>query len=141
LGGYGEMRVPNMPLLSVAARFGLAVKAPPFNGRYLGWYSKEEISLSSPEESIFWHELGHAARERIDPTFGQRDKAFTEAVAEIVACVIGHLFRLGVRSANQAYHCIKAFSKDPALAAARLLKTVERSMAEILQDSAISEAA
>jgi len=51
----------------VAAAWGISVKAIPGNYKYYGYYSggRDLIALASPEECVFFHELSHAAHDRI----------------------------------------------------------------------------
>ena len=82
------------PLLDIALRWGLNVKYIPFVGGYFGFYShgRQEIGLATHDESVFFHELAHAAHYRVrsDLQPGQRwDK---EIVAELTAATLMHLF-------------------------------------------------
>ena len=61
---YTQIELPELPLAEVATSFGVTVRSIPENGSYLGFYrpSTKEIALATSDESIFFHELAHAAR-------------------------------------------------------------------------------
>jgi hypothetical protein len=50
-----------------AKEWGISVKTIPGNLPYYGYFSSErkEIALASKEESVFFHELAHAAHKRL----------------------------------------------------------------------------
>ncbi|MEW6657398.1 MAG: antirestriction protein [Thermodesulfobacteriota bacterium] len=83
------LEIPDLPLMEVARAWGLEVKAIPGNGRIYGCFSASagRISLASPEEKVFFHELAHAAHSRSgllqDSARWQR-----EMVAELSAAVL-----------------------------------------------------
>jgi hypothetical protein len=64
---YERVELPPLPLIDVAQDWGISVNAIPGNYRYFGWFSQErkEISLATKEETVFFHELAHAAHARI----------------------------------------------------------------------------
>ena len=71
---YECLEVPDLPLLDKAKEWGISVKAIPGNYRYRGYYStqRKEIALATPEECVFFHELSHAAHERIKSNLKNR---------------------------------------------------------------------
>ena len=62
---YRPVQLP--PLLDVAERLGVSVKWLPASGAGYGYYTRtrEEIVLCSGDEPVFFHELGHAAHQRV----------------------------------------------------------------------------
>jgi hypothetical protein len=84
---YQLLEVPELPLLERAKEWGLSVKAVPGNYRYYGYYSsgRKEIALASPEEKVFFHELAHAAHERLKGSIKGGQDPFQEIVAELSA--------------------------------------------------------
>lgn len=64
---YQQIELPELPLMKVAQRWGISVKAIPGNYLYAGSFSQErkEITLATKEETIFFHELAHAAHQRV----------------------------------------------------------------------------
>jgi hypothetical protein len=83
------LEIPDLPLIEVARAWGLEVKAIPGNGRIYGCFSASagRISLASPEEKVFFHELAHAAHSRAGLLDG-RARWQREMVAELSAAVL-----------------------------------------------------
>jgi antirestriction protein ArdC len=84
---YELLEVPNLPLIDRAREWGLSVKAMPGNCRYYGYYSsqRKEIAIASPEEKVFFHELAHAAHDRVKGNIKNGQDPFQEIVAELSA--------------------------------------------------------
>lgn len=82
---YEEIELPPLPLIERAKEWVINVKAVAGNTRYYGYYAstRKEIGLASPEESVFFHELAHAAHERVVGSLRDRDKSLKEIVAEL----------------------------------------------------------
>lgn len=100
---YEAIQVPEFPLLEVAQAWGISVKAIPGNYRYYGYFSPSqgEIALASPEECVFFHELAHAAHNRIVSLKPRQDWK-QEIVAELSAAVLCRL--VGKRGENLGQH-------------------------------------
>ena len=62
----------------------------PGNCHHYGYFSKDrkEIGLATREESVFFHELAHAAHQRIAVDFMQIETWHKEVVAELTAAVL-----------------------------------------------------
>jgi hypothetical protein len=122
-------------LAGVAEAWGLKVTYAPAAGNYAGYYRPDkEIVLCSKDEEVFLHELAHAAHQRLGK-LKDVPKLIQEAVAEIAAHALMHLFG---RGANDA-HCIDYVNsyaaeekKDGAKVALTVLKQVGEVMEEIL---------
>ena len=84
---YQLLEVPDLPLIERAEEWGISVKAVPGNYRFSGAYSKtqKKISLATPEESVFFHELAHAGHERVKGDLKGGQDPFQEIVAELSA--------------------------------------------------------
>lgn len=84
---YERLEIPELPLLDKAKAWGISVKAVPGNYRYHGYYSsqRKEIAVATPEESVFFHELSHAAHEKVKGTLKKGQDSFQEIVAELAA--------------------------------------------------------
>jgi len=87
---YQGIDLPELPLIERAEEWGISVKAIPGNYRCYGYFSEErkEIGLASREESVFFHELGHAAHQRISKDFKDIMQWRKEIVAELAAAVL-----------------------------------------------------
>jgi antirestriction protein ArdC len=70
---YEKQPLPDLPLISKAEEWNISVKCIPGNYKYFGYFSsrKLEIDLASKEESVFFHELAHAAHGLLLKRHGQ----------------------------------------------------------------------
>ena len=86
---YEQVELPNIPLMEKAKEWGISVKPIPGNQSYYGCFSrqKKEIGLASKEETVFFHELAHAAHKRLEGT-NKSQNWKKEIVAELAAAVI-----------------------------------------------------
>ena len=84
---YEQIELPDLPLAERAEAWGISVKAIPGNYRYHGYYSSDrhEIALATPEEKVFFHELAHAAHEKIKGKLTAGQDPLQEIVAELSA--------------------------------------------------------
>jgi antirestriction protein ArdC len=125
------------PLYDVAERLGVSVDYLPFVERYRGYYrpSTDAIVLCSRDESVFFHELAHAAHRRVTPAEDWRggQNPRQEIVAETVAAVLCHLYGLdGCLYSGAEYIRSYANGKSPAKAAMRVLGDVQKVLTLIL---------
>ncbi len=86
---YETLEVPDLPLMEVARAWGMNVKAIPDNGGLYGSFrvATLEISLASPEEKVFFHELAHGAHSRLG-RLKENAPWQREMVAELSAAVL-----------------------------------------------------
>ena len=84
---YEQIQLPDLPLIEKAEEWGISVKAIPGNYTYCGYYSSErkEIALATSEEKTFFHELSHAAHEKVKAGLKKGQDPFQEIVAELSA--------------------------------------------------------
>lgn len=84
---YEQIELPEFPLIQRALEWGISVKAIPGSYRYRGYYSFEskEIALATPEEKVFFHELSHAAHEKIKGNLKSGQDPLQEIIAELSA--------------------------------------------------------
>ncbi len=87
---YEQIELPDLKLIERAKEWGISVKAVPGNYRLYGYYSKaaKEIALASNEETVFFHELAHAAHSRVLKDFDKAQTWRKEVVAELSAAVL-----------------------------------------------------
>jgi len=97
-----EINIPLPALAPVAQSWGLAVDYRPFNGQFYGSYLHgKSITLATPDEQTFFHELAHAADDKLGTiTKKQGQQADNEIVAELAAATLMFLYG---RSANTGY--------------------------------------
>ncbi|EFK08853.1 conserved hypothetical protein [delta proteobacterium NaphS2] len=90
---YEQVELPELPLLERAREWGLKVRAIPGNYRCYGYYSpkRKEIALATPAEKTFFHELSHAAHDKIQKGLKKGQDPIQEIVAELAAQALCHL--------------------------------------------------
>jgi|6_EtaG_2_1085325.scaffolds.fasta_scaffold00362_23 hypothetical protein len=133
----GQIPTELPDLAGIATQWGLKISYGPSADTYAGYYRHgEEIVLASPDEAVFFHELAHAAHDRIG-TLKESPKLIREAVAEISAAALCHLF--GKKSADA--ECVeyvsryaKAEGKEPEKVALSVLKQVGQVLELILEE-------
>jgi hypothetical protein len=122
------------PLRDVAAQWGVTIDYQPIDGEssgIRGSYNpdKKRITLFTDKEATFFHELVHAADDRIAPLRGGQDPD-QETVAELGAAVLARLY--DGRIDRDAWRYIHTYHADPARAVRRLLPRIEQCLIEIL---------
>jgi antirestriction protein ArdC len=137
---YELLELPEIPLMARAKEWGLSVKAVPGNYRYYGYYSpgKKEIALASPDETVFFHELAHAAHERLMGTIKGGQDPFQEIVAELSAQSLCRLTgKEAYRSFGNSYRYIEEYAEQmrmtPHAACLRVLSDTEKVLNLILK--------
>ncbi len=130
------------PLADVAERLGVSVAWAPFTSRYRGAYvhGRDAIVLCSHDESVFFHELAHAAHQRVLASRGASLRggqvASQEVVAEVVAAVLCKLFGLAGHLPHSVdYVDHYAGSQGAGKAAVKVLGDVQAVLAILLDDS------
>lgn len=113
---YEKIELPKLPLMEVAEKWNIDVKASGFSGLWLGCYSRTEnrITLASPTEKTFLHELSHASQNKLGMITEKKSKAWLEITAELSAMVLAELVGLTIEQQNvgATYNYIKMFVKD-----------------------------
>lgn len=122
------------PLIHVAEIMGISVKYQPTGAAY-GWYSgkpgHEQIVLGTWDYGTFFHELAHAAHNRIEKLKGGQD-VDQEVIAEFTACVLQQLY--GIDYTGNAWQYIRSYAPtDPLKAVVRCLSTIEKVLAVIFE--------
>lgn len=82
------------PLADVAEEFGLSVSYQTFASRYHGYYQGESkrIVLATHSAQVFFHELAHAAHERIEGKLTGGQVPGQEIIAELTAAVLAQMY-------------------------------------------------
>ncbi len=131
--------LPDLPLLEKAREWGISVKAVPGNYRYYGYYqeSRQEIGMATKEESIFFHELAHAAHSKLSPLKKGQDWK-QEIVAELCAAALCRIVGKTSKHLGNNYRYIKSYAKQanlsPTKACLKVLNDVENTLNLILRD-------
>jgi antirestriction protein ArdC len=129
------------PLFDVSTRLGVSVDWVPFSSRYRGCYSPagDAIVLASWDERTWFHELSHAAHERVLVARGGALKGGQqprqEIVAEVCAAVLCRLYGPeGYLPHSREYVDHYAGEAGPARAAMRVLGDIGAVLAILLDD-------
>jgi hypothetical protein len=137
---YQFLEVPEIPLMDRAKQWGLSVKAVSGNYRYYGYYSpqRKEIALASPEEKVFFHELAHAAHERLMGGIKNGQDPFQEIVAELSAQALCRLTgKEADGSFGHSYRYIEGYAEQmrmtPHAACLKVLSDTEKVLNLILK--------
>lgn len=111
---YQNIELPELPLIEVAREWGISVKAIPGGYRYLAFFSKKEkqIGLASREETVFFHELAHAAHERVLGEIKKGQDWKQEIVAELSAAVLCSIVGKESKFLGNSYRYIERYSKE-----------------------------
>ena len=140
--GYGkDISLPALPLIEKAKEWGIAVSAVPLFFKAYGAYSPDakRILLASPEEIVFFHELSHAAYERVVDDLKPGQQWDQEIIAELAAQVICQIVgRKPFDSLGNTYRYIERYSQEagmsPLSACMHVLESVEKVLALILEE-------
>ena len=137
---YENLEVPELKLIERARDWGISVKAVPGNYRFYGYFSKnsQEIALASKEESVFFHELSHAAHSRAVTDFEKMQEWRKEIVAELSAAALCRLVGKTSRYLGSHYQYIRHYAKkanhSPVKACLEVMSDVESVLNLILED-------
>lgn len=130
---YEQIELPELPLMDRAREWGISIKAIPGNYKYYGYYSSErnKIALATKEESVFFHELSHAAHDKVKGGLKPGQDPLQEIVAELSAQALCHI--AGKNSNNtlgNSYRYIEGYAKKidltPVAACLRVISEVEQ---------------
>ena len=82
------------PLADVAEQFGLSVSYQTFASRYYGYYQggTKRIVLGTHCVQVFFHELAHAAHERIEGQLTGGQVPSQEIIAELTAATLAQMY-------------------------------------------------
>ncbi len=138
---YQELPIPQPPLLELARKWGLSIKAVPGNNLFLGSYSpaKQAIELATAEEKVFFHELAHHAHKLVMGEIKTGQDWRQEIVAELSSQA---LCRLVGKSAEDtlgnSYRYIARYAKEagitPVAACLKVVSDVEKVVNLILRE-------
>jgi antirestriction protein ArdC len=111
---YQKIELPELPLMEVAKEWGISVKAILGSYRYFGYFSQDrkEIALATEEESVFFHELAHAAHQRILGELKRGQDWKQEIIAELVAATLCKMVGKTSKYLGNSYQYIEGYAKD-----------------------------
>ena len=111
---YQKIELPELPLMEVAKEWGISVRAIPGNYRYFGYFSQDrrEIALATEEECVFFHELVHAAHQRVLGELKRGQDWKQEIVAELGAAVLSKVVGKTSKHLGNSYRYIEQYAKS-----------------------------
>jgi len=138
---YEQIELPDLKLMEKAKEWDISVKAIPGNYHYYGYYSQnsKEIALASKEETVFFHELAHAAHSRIIKDFDKDQVWKKEIVAELSAAALCKMVGKTSRYLGNNYKYIENYARkaklSPVQACLKVMRDVEKVLGLILRSS------
>jgi hypothetical protein len=135
---HQKMELPDFPLIEKAKEWGISVKAVPGNYRYYGYFTdgKKEIGLATKEETVFFHELAHAAHCRVLSDDKKVSSWRKEIVAELTAAVLCRMVGKTSKYLGNNFRYIKHYADksnlSPTQACMKVIGEVESVLALIL---------
>jgi len=136
-----ELSLPDLPLMEKAKQWGISVMAIPPYYRAYGSYSPDakQILLATPEEIVFFHELSHAAHERVIEKLKPGQMWDQEVTAELCAQALTRLVgRQHQNNLGNSYRYIEGYAKEaglsPLSACLHVLSSVEKVLSLILSN-------
>lgn len=132
LPDYTPTELP--PLADVARRLGVNIEYKPLPSDRLGdcTIDGKNIRLATQDTAVFFHELAHAAHDRIEKTKGGQDP-YQETIAEFTAAVLMELYGIRDHTGN-AWRYIQNYAKDPLQAISKALSTIEKVLALLVTE-------
>ena len=123
------------PLADVAEQFGLSVSYQTFASRYYGYYQGESkrIVLASHEYKVFFHELAHAAHERVEGGLKGGQVPDQEIIAELTAATLAQMY---CPEANMgfSYEYVKSYAEKSKKSIDRACLAVINTVGKVLDE-------
>ncbi len=115
------------PLVDVAKTFGLSISYQSFAERYYGYYrsSDNKIVLATHSAQVFFHELAHAAHERVEGKLQGGQIPSQEIIAELTAATLAQLYCEQV-NLGFSYEYVQQYAK-------KSKKTLERACLAVIK--------
>ena len=142
---YSTPTLPEFPFIAKAEEWSISVKAVSGNNNYYGYFSESgrEIGLASREESVFYHELAHAACARLREKKEPREEWVEEIVAELTAAVLCNLVGKKSKYLGNHYRYIEHYARQakltPIQACLKTIREVEKVLELIMMKSESAE--
>ena len=125
-----QIKLPEHRFMDVAKSWGLIINPVAFAGRCYGFYRhNSEIALASPEDIVFYHELAHAAHDRLNllRKTNPKNNPANEIVAEFVGAVLCYMDNKTTDKISGAYEYLKAYAD-------KSNKTVDKAVLKLLSE-------
>jgi len=132
---YRQIELPHLPLMERAIDWGIKVKAVPGNYQYRGYYAPDHnlIAIATPEEKTFFHELSHAAHDKVKGGLKKRQEPLQEIVAELSAQALCRMVgKKDQDTTGNSYQYIDRYAKEIGLSASNACLRVLRETEKVL---------
>jgi len=128
------------PLYEVAERWGIGVEWKGSPGAAVGVFSpsQKSIALCTYDESVFLHELAHAAHQKVAGDLTRIEIWKKEVVAELSAAVLANLYGKKKANTGSHYRYIEDYAQDAGLDVYKACLAVASDVSECL-DLILSE--
>jgi hypothetical protein len=141
---YEKLELPDFPLVEIAEEWGISVRAVPGNYRYYGYYQpgRKEIALATQEESVFFHELAHAAHEKVNGILKPGQDPLQEIVAELSAQALCRIVGKQAKdTTGNSYRYIQGYAEklklSPQAACLKVMSETEKVLNLILKPKGV----
>ena len=123
------------PLADVAERFGLSVSYQTFASKYYGYYQggSKRIVLATHESKVFFHELAHAAHERIEGDLKGGQVPSQEIIAELTAATLAQMYCPDV-NLGFSYEYVKSYAEKSRRTMERACLAVINTVGKVLDE-------
>ena len=134
---YTPTQMP--PLMDVAKKWGIDVRWTGYQGDGAGYFvpKTNEIVLCTHDEATFFHELAHAAHEKVLGKLKLKQDWRQEIVAELTSAVLANLYGKRANDGG-AYRYIRRYAEEAKMDAHRaclaVIGDVEKCLGLVMED-------
>lgn len=123
------------PLVDVAEQFGLSVSYQTFATKYYGYYQggSKRIVLATHSAQVFFHELAHAAHERVEGDLKGGQVPSQEIIAELTAATLAQMY-CPEANLGFSYDYVKGYAKKSKKSIERACLAVINTVSKILDE-------
>jgi len=123
------------PLAEMVEQFGLSVSYQTFVSRYYGYYQSKskKIVLASHDSKVFFHELAHAAHERIEGRLKGGQIPSQEIIAELTAATLAQMY-CPESNLGFSYEYVKSYAKKSKKSIERACLSVINIVGQVLDE-------
>ena len=123
------------PLVDVAEEFGLSVSYQTFASKYYGYYQggSKRIVLATHSAQVFFHELAHAAHERVQGNLKCGQVPSQEIIAELTAATLAQMY-CPEANLGFSYEYVKGYAEKSKKSIERACLAVINTVGKVLEE-------
>ena len=123
------------PLADVAEQFDLAVSYQTFASQYYGYYQggSKRIVLATHSAQVFFHELAHAAHERVEGQLKGGQVPSQEIIAELTAATLAQMY-CPEANLGFSYEYVKSYAQKSKKSIDRACLAVINTVGKVLDE-------